>query len=205
MSNTLQTHGLQHTRLPSPSLSTRVCSNSCLLSQWCHVIISSSVAPFPSCLQSFPASGSFPMSRLFASNNQNPGASASALPVNIQGWSPLRLTGLISLLSKGLSRVFSSTTVPRHQFFGLLPSLQSSSHNHVTFVGRVMSLLFKTLSRFVIAFLPRSNCLLISWLQSIHSDFRVQEEEICHYFYLFPFCLPWSNGAGCHDLSFLNV
>ena len=74
-----------------------------------------------------------------------------------------------------------------------------------TSVNRVMSLPFSTPSRFVIAFLPRSNCLLISWLQSIHSDFRVQEEEICHYFYLFPFCLPWSNGAGCHDLSFLNV
>ena len=118
------------------------------------------------------------MSHLFQSDDQNTGVSASAsvLPVNVQGWSPLRLTGLISLPSKGLLGVFSSTTAQRHQFFGILPSLWSSSHNHKmttgktialtiqTLVGWVMPLLFNTLSRFVIAFLPRCKCLLISWL-----------------------------------------
>ena len=141
--------------------------------------ISSSDTLFSFCPQSFPASGIFPVSRLFTSHDQNTGASASAsvLPVNIQSWSPLRLTGLISLLSKGLSGVSSSTTVQRYRFFGSLPSLHSSSYNHTwplgktialtiwIFVSRIMSLLFNTLSRFVIAFLPRSNH-LISWLQS---------------------------------------
>ena len=99
-------------------------SNSCPLSQWCHPTMSSSVVPF-SCPQSFPASGSFPMSQLFTSGGQSIGASASAsvLPMNIQGWFPLGLTGLISLLSKGLSRIFSSTTVRKHQFFSTQPSL----------------------------------------------------------------------------------
>ena len=103
--------------------------HSCPLSQWCHQIISSSFTPFSSCFQSFPASGSFPMSRLFASGHQNTGASASAsvLPMNIQGWIPLGLTRLVSLLSKGFSRVFSNTTVWKHQFFGTQPSLWSNS------------------------------------------------------------------------------
>ena len=111
--------------LPTPG----VYSNSCLLSRWCHLTISSSVIPFSSCLQSFPTSGSFPMSQLFASGGQRIGASASAsvLPMNIQGWFLLGLTGLISLLSKGLSRVFSNTTVQKHQFFGTHP-LWSNSH-----------------------------------------------------------------------------
>ena len=106
MSKSLQLHGLQHTRLPCPSLSPRVCSDSCPSSWWCHPTISSSVTPFSSWLQSFPASGSFPMSRLFTSGGDSIGGSASAsvLPVNIQGWFPLGLTGLFSLLSKGLSR-----------------------------------------------------------------------------------------------------
>ena len=118
MSDSLQPNGLQHTRLPCPSLSPRVCSNSCPSSWWCHPTISSSVNPF-SCLPSFPASGSFLMSRFFASGSQILGASASAsvLPMNIQGWFPLGLTGLISLLSKGLEKVFSSTTVWKHQFW----------------------------------------------------------------------------------------
>ena len=111
MSHSLQPHGLQHARLPYPSPSHGAFSNSCLLSQWGHPTISSSVVPFSSCLQSFPASGSFPISQLFASGGQSIGvsASASALPMNIQDWSHLELTGLISFLSKGLSRVFSST------------------------------------------------------------------------------------------------
>ena len=122
-------HGLQPTRLPCPSPSPRVCSNSCPLSQWCHPTISSFVTPF-SRHQSFPASGSFPVSQLFASGGQRIGASASALPMNIQGWFPLELTGWISLQYKGLSRVFSKSTVQKHQFFGTQPSLWSSSHNH---------------------------------------------------------------------------
>ena len=121
---TLQPHGLQHTRLPCLSPASRVCSNSCPSSQWYHPTISSSVIPFSSCLQSFPASGSFPRSQHFTSGGQSIGASASAsvLPVNIQDWFPLGLTGLIPLQSKGLSRVFSSTTVLKRQFFGALPS-----------------------------------------------------------------------------------
>ena len=119
------TPGLQHTRLPCPSPTPRAYSNSCPLSRWCHPTISSSVIPFSSHLQSFPASGSFPMSQLFASCGQSIGASASAsvLPVNIQDWFPLRRTGWISLQSKGLSRVFSNTKVQQHQFFGAQLSL----------------------------------------------------------------------------------
>ena len=113
----LRPHGLQHTRLSYPSPSPGVCSNSCSLTQWCHPTISSSVTPF-SFLQSFPASGSFQISEIFASGGHSIGASASesVLPINIQGWFPLGWTGLISLLSKGLSRVFSNTTVQKHQF-----------------------------------------------------------------------------------------
>ena len=113
MSNSLPPHGLQHARLPCPSPTPRACSNSCPLSRWCHLTISSSVAPFSSCLQSFPASGSFPVSQFFASGGQSIGVltSASVLPMNIQDWFPLGLTGLISLQSKGLSKVFSYTTV----------------------------------------------------------------------------------------------
>ena len=112
------------------SLSPGVCSNSCPLSQWRHPIISSSVASFSSCLQSFPASGSFQMSQLFVSGGQRSevSASASVLPMNIQSWFPLGLTGLISLLSKGLSRIFSSITIWKHQFFSAQPSLWSNFH-----------------------------------------------------------------------------
>ena len=170
---TLQTHELQHARSPYPSLSPGVCSNSYPLSQWCHPIISSSVSPFPSCPHSFPASRSFPMSQLFASGGQNIRASASAsfLPMNIQGWFPLGLTGSISLLS-------SQESSPAPQFESINSSMLSLLHgptltsvhdywkNHSSdytdLFGKVMSLLFNTLSRFVIAFLPRSKWLLIS-------------------------------------------
>ena len=129
MSDSLWPHGLQHSRLPCPLPSPGVCSNSYLLSQWCHPAISSSVVPFFSCPQSLPASESFPLSQLFTSGGRSigPSASASVLPKNIQGWFPL---GLISLLSKGLSRVLSNTTVWKHQFFGAQPSLWSNSHIH---------------------------------------------------------------------------
>jgi len=119
MSDSLQPHGLKHTRLPCPSPTPWVYSNSCPLSQWCHPVISSSVIPFSFHLQSLPASGPFPMSQLFSSDGQSIGvsASASALPMSIHDWFPLGWTGWIFLLSKGLSRVFSNTTVQKHQFF----------------------------------------------------------------------------------------
>ena len=123
VSNSLRLHGLQHTRLPCPTPTPRVYSNSCPLSQWCHPAILSSVVPFSSHLQSFSASGSFQMSQFFASGGQRIGASASVLPMNIQYWFPLRWTGWISLLSKGLSRVFSNTTVQKHRFSGTQFSL----------------------------------------------------------------------------------
>ena len=129
-------HGLQHARLPCPSPTPRAYSNSCPSSQWCHPTISSSVFPFSSHLQSFPASESFPMSHFFASGGQSIGVSASTsvLPVNIQDWFPLGfplgLTGWISLQFKGLSRVFFNTTVQKHQFFGAQLSLESNSHIH---------------------------------------------------------------------------
>ena len=120
MSDSLQPHGLQHTSLPCPSPTPGAYSNSCPLRQWCHPTISSSVVPFSSCLQSFPALGSFPMSRFFTSRGQSIGVSASAfvLPMNIQDWFPLGLTDLISLQSKGFSRFFSNTTVQKHPFLG---------------------------------------------------------------------------------------
>ena len=122
---TLQLHGLQHARLPCPTPILGACSNSGPSRWWCHPTIPSSVIPFSSYLQSFSASGSFPMSQFFASDGRSIGASASAsvLSMNIQDWFPLGLTGLISLLSKGLSRVFSNTTVKKHQFFGAQLSL----------------------------------------------------------------------------------
>ena len=139
-----------------------VCSNSCPLSQWCHLTISFSAALFSFCLQSFPASGSFPMSQLFTSDGQSIVASASAtvLPRNIQGWFSLGLTSLISLLSKEPSKVFSSTAVQKHQFFSAQLFLWSNSHISTwlleklalttwTFVSKVISLLFNILSRFI--------------------------------------------------------
>ena len=122
----------QHARPPCPSPTPGVHSNSCALSPWCHPAISSSVVPFSSCPQSLPASGSFPMSQLFAWGGQSIGVSAlaSVLPMNTQDWSPLGWTGWISLQSKGLSRVFSNTTVQKHQFFSIQLSSQSNSHIH---------------------------------------------------------------------------
>ena len=132
VSNSLRPHELQHARPPCPSPSLEVHSNSRPSSRWCHPAISSSVIPFSSCPQSLPASESFLMSQLFAWGGQSTGVSALAsfLPKNTQGWSPLEWTGWISLQSKGLSRVFSNTTVPKYQFFGTQPSSQSNSHIH---------------------------------------------------------------------------
>ena len=132
VSNSLRPHELQHPRPPYPSLTPGVHPNSCALSQWCHPTISSSTVPFSSCPQSLPASESFPMSQLFAWAGQSTGVSAlaSVLPMNTQDSSPLEWTGWISLQSKGLSRVFSNTTVQKHQFFGGQLSSQSNSHIH---------------------------------------------------------------------------
>ena len=132
MSDCLQPHGPQHARLPCSLPSPTACLNSCPLRQWFHPTILSSVVPFSSCLHSCPASGSFLMSRLFASGGQSIGTSASAsvLLMNIQGWLPLGLTGLSTLPSKRLSRVFSITTVQKNQFFSAQPSLWSNSHIH---------------------------------------------------------------------------
>ena len=128
MSDSLQPHGLQQASFPCPSLSPGVCSNSSPLSRWCHPTISSSFVLFSSCPQSSPVSGPFPMNLPFISSGQSIRGSASVLSVNIQGWFPLGQTGLISLLSKGLSRVFSSTTIWKHQFFGIQPSLWFNSN-----------------------------------------------------------------------------
>ena len=179
MSDSLRPHGLQHAKLLCPSPIPGTCSNTCPSSGWCHPTISSSVIPF-SCLQSFPATGCFPMSHFFASGGQSIGVSASTavLPMNSQDWFPLGSTGLISLQSKD-----SQGSSPAPQFKSInssvlsflygpaLTSIHAYCKNHSfdsrwTFVGKVMSLLYNMLSRFVIAFLPRSKCLLISWLQS---------------------------------------
>ena len=200
---------LQHARLPCPSLSLGACSNSCPESQQCHPTISSFVAPFPSCTQSFPASGSFPLGQLFASCGQRIRASASVFPMNTQGWFPLGLTDLISLLSKVLSRVFSSTTIWKHQFFGAQPfygpaltSVRDYWKNHncdymdlcqqndvsafkyVVYVGHSFPSKEQASFIFMAAFI-------------VHSDFGAQEKKVCHCFHCFPIYLPWSDGTGC--------
>ena len=180
MPDCLWPHELQLARPPCPSPTPRVHPNPCPLSRSCPPTISSCVVLFFSYPQSFPASRSFQMSQLFTSGSQMIGVSASAsvLPMNTQDWSPLGWTSWISLQSKGLLRVFSNTPVQKHQFFSTQLSSQSNSHIHTwplektialtrqTFVDKVMSLLCNMLSRLIIAFLPRSKHLLISWLQS---------------------------------------
>ena len=173
MSDSLWSHELQHTRFPCPSLTPGACSNSCPLSQWCHPNISS-FTPFSSCLQSFPPSGSFPMSWLFMSGDHSIAASASAsvLTMNIQGRCPLELTGLISMQSRDsqenlLKNHNSEASVWRSVFFMVplshlyLTTGKTIALNILAFVSKVMSLLFNMLSRFVIVFLPRSKHLLI--------------------------------------------
>ena len=174
MSDSLWPHGVQCTRPPCPSPTAGAYSNSCPSSRWCHPTISSSVVPFSSCLQSFPAPGSFPMSQLFASGSQSIGVSASTsvLPMSTQDWFPSGWTGWISLGSKGLSRVFSNTKFKsiilwHSAFFRVhLSHLYMTTGKTIaltrwTIVGKVMSLLFHNLYRLVIIFLPRSKHLLI--------------------------------------------
>ena len=222
VSHSLWPHGLQHARPPCPSPTPETCSSSSPLSWWCHPTISSSVVPFSSCLQSFPASGSFPRTEFFTSDGQSIGASASAsvLPMNIQDWFPLRLTGLISLLSKELSSLLqhhsSKASVLWSSASFMVPTLTSihdywknHSLTRQTFVGKVMSLLFNmlSLSRLVIAFLPRSKCLLISWLQSppavILEPMRIKSVTVS---VVFPsICHKVMGLDACRDDNFLNV
>ena len=179
MSNSLKPHGLQHTRLPCPSPTLKACSNSCPLSWWCHPTISSSVIPFSSCLQSFPASGSFPMSQLFTSGGSSIGVSASesALPMNIQDYflynwltwsscSPRNLKSLLQHHSSKASVLQYSAVFIVQLWHSYMTTGKTITLTGWTFVGKVMSLLFNMLSRLVITFLSRSKHLLISWLQS---------------------------------------
>ena len=208
-------HGLQDTRLPCTSLSPRVCSNSYPLSQWCYLTISSSAPLFSSCPQTFPASGSFPVSQLFASGDKSIRALAlaSVFKMNIQGWFPLGLTGLISMQSKELSRVFSSIAVWKdHSAFFIvqlshlyMTTGKTKPLTRWTFVSKVMSLLSNALSSFDTAFLPRSKNLLIPWLQSLSTVILETQKITCHCFQFFSVYSPWSDGTGCHDLRFLNA
>ena len=216
MPDSLQPYGVQHARVPCPSPTPRACSNSCPLSRWCHPTISLSVIPLSSCLQSFPAPRSFPVSQFFTSGGQRIGDLAPVLPVNIQDWLPLGLTGWISLQFKGLSRVFSKPqfkTINSSALSFLYHPTLISIHDYWknldlsrwTFVGKVTSRLFNMLSRFVIAFLPRSKQLLVSWPQSPSAVILEPKKTVSHCFHCFPIYLPWSDGTRCHDLSFLNV
>ena len=205
-------------RQASLSTTPGVYSNSCPSNRWCHPAISSSVIPF-SCPQSLPTSGAFQMSQLFAWGGQSIGVSASAsvLPMNTQDGSPLGWTVWIYLQSKGLSRVFSNTTVQKPQFFSTQLSSQSNSHIHnmttgktialtrQTFVSKVMSLFFNMLCRLVITFLPKSKRLLISQLQSPSAVILEPKNKVWHCFHCFPIYFPWGDGTRCHNLSFLNV
>ena len=215
MSDTFQPHGLHHARLPCASSSPGPCSNSCPLSRWCHPTVSSSIIPFSSCLQTLPSAGSFPVS-FFTSGGQIIGASdsASVLPVNIQGWFPLRLIGSISLQSKGVlfSNLSSKASVLWHTDFFMVqlsrPYMTTGKTIALTlwtFVSKVMSLLFNMLSRLVIDFLPRSKHLLIPWLQTLSAVILEPKKiKVCHCFHCSHVYLPWSDGTGYHDLNFLN-
>ena len=217
LSDSLWPHGLQHARLPGSSPTPGVYSNSCPLNWWCHPTISSSVIPFSSRLQSFPASGTFPMSQFFASGGQSIGVSASksVLPMNIQDWFPLGWTGWIFLTIQGtlkslLQHHGSKASILRCSAFFLV----QLSHPYMTtgktialtrriFVGKVMSLFLNMLSRLVITFLPRSKRLLISWLY--HHLQWFWKNKVWHCFHCFPIYFSWSDGTRCHDLRFLNV
>ena len=215
MSDSLRPHALKHARLPCPSLSPRVCSGSHPLIRWCHPTIPSSVIPFSSCPQSFPASGSFPMSWIFSSGGQSIGASTSVLPMNIQDWFPSGLTSLISLLSKGLLRVFSRTTVQKHQFFISQPSLWSNSYIHIWLLEKPQIWPYGPLSAnwclcflicylgFVTVFLPRSKASFnFMAAVTICSDFGAQENKVCHCFQFIPIYLPWNDGTRHTILDF---
>ena len=211
MSDSLWPHGLQLARLPCPSPTPRAYSSSYPLSQWYHPTISSSVIPFSSCLQSFPASGSFLINQFFAWGSRSIGAlaSASVLPMNIQDWFPLGWTGWISLLSKGLLRVFSNTT-PQFKSINSLalclsygPTLtwymttgKIIALTRQTFVSKVMSLFFDTLLGLSQLFFQGANDFLpFMTAFTICSDFGAQEKKVCPCFHCLPIYMPWSDGA----------
>ena len=217
VSNSLWPLGLHQARLPCPSPTPGDGSNSLSIESVMpsyHLILHHPLLLLPSI---FPSIRVFSNELLYASDGQSIGASAtqSVLPMDVQGWFPLGLTGLILLLSKGLSRVFSKTTILKHKFLGAQFSLWSNSHIWTwlmvialtiqTFVSKVLSLLFNMLSRLVTAFFPRREP-FFNFMTTVtfHSDFGAQENKICQ----FPFVLHillWSDGTRCHDLSVLNV
>ena len=182
-SNSLWPHRVQHSRLPCPSLSLWTCSNSCPSNRWCHPTVSSSVVHFSSCLQSFPASGSFPMSQLIASGGQSIGASAlvSVLPMNIQDWFPLGWTGLISLPSKGLSRVFSNITVQNYQY--LFNSLQQKCNPSCWVWTRVKGVTVPggySLTPYLLKALTSSVVEMAFLKGKAHICLPSPQEELCH-------------------------
>ena len=183
---------------------------------WCHPTTSSSVVPFSSRLQSFLASGSFLVSQFFTSCGWSIGASASVLPVNIQDWVPLRLTGLISLHPRDSQKSSPTSQFKRISslvlsflYSPILTSIHDYWKNHsfdeTDLCWQIMSLPFIMLSRLVIAFLPRRKNLLISRLQSPSAVILEPKTKVCHCFHCFPIYFPWSDGTRCHDLRFLNV
>ena len=212
VSNSLRPHVLQHASLPCPSPSRGACSNSCPLNRWCHPTILSSVVPFSSCLQSFLASGSFPMSRLFTSGGQSIGASPSneysgLISFRMDWFDLLAVQGTLNSL---LQHHSSKTSILwRSAFF-----MVQLSHPYMTtrktialiiwtFISKVVSLPFNTLFRFVIAFLPRSKHFLISWLQSPSAVILESKKIVCHCFHCFPAYLPWSDGMGPDTMIFI--
>ena len=219
MSSSLWPRGLQHTRLPCPSLSAGLCSNSCPLSRWCHPTISSSVAPFSSYPQSFPASGSFQWVTLHIRWPKYWSFSFSISPSNAySGLISFRMDWFDLLAVQGTLKSLlwhhnSKESIPWcSAFFMVLLSHpymtagKTTALTMWTFVGKVISLLFNMLSRFVKAFLPREQVSFnFMTAVTICSDFGAQENKVWHCFLCFPTYLPWSDGTRCHDLSFLNV
>ena len=217
VSSFLRPRGLQHSRLPCPSATRGVFSNSCPLSQRCHPTISSSIVPFSSCLQSFPASGSSLMSQLFASGGQtfsfsiNPSSEYSGLIFFTIDW--FDLLAVQGMLKNHLQHHSSKASILQHSAFFMV----QLSHPYMTIgktialtrqtvISKVMSLLFNMLSRLVIAFLPRSNHLLISWLHSSTAVIlELQKNKVCHCFHCLPIYSAQSDGTRCCDLCFLNV
>ena len=202
MSNSLWPHGLQHTRLPCPSLSPGTCSNSYPLGQWCHPTISPSVIPFSFCLQSFPASGSFLMSQLFASGGQSIGASVSVVTLasEYSGLISFRINWFDLLEVQETLKSLLQHHTQKHQFFGTPPSLVQLSHLYMatgktisltiwTFVSKAMFLLFNTLSRFVNNFSSMEQASFnFMAAVTICVDFGAQENKVCHCFHCFPIC-----------------
>ena len=220
MSDSLWPHELQHNRPPCPTPTPGAYPNSCPLSRWCHPTISSCLVPFSSCPQSFPTSGSFQMSQRFTSGGQSIGVfSFNISPSNEcprlisfrMDWLDLlavqgTLKGLLQHHSLEASILRCSALFIVQLSYPYMTTGKTIALTRWTFVDKVMSLLFNMLSRLVITFLPRSKCLLISWLQSPSAAIlEPPKNQVSHCFHCFPIYLPWSNGTWCHDLSFLNV